>query len=63
MLTAAALADAIETCATRSSSNVGGFGTASFLRLSGYHQVVPTEKSVLVAAVDVAADDGYASGR
>ena len=26
-------------------------------------EVVPTEKSVLVAAVDVAADDGYASGR
>ena len=25
--------------------------------------VVPTEKSVLVAVVDVAADDGYASGR
>jgi hypothetical protein len=25
--------------------------------------VVPTEKSVLVAAVDVAADDGYASRR
>ena len=26
-------------------------------------EVVHTEKSVLVAAVDVAADDGYASGR
>jgi hypothetical protein len=26
-------------------------------------QAVATEKSVLVAAVDVAADDGYASGR
>ena len=32
-------------------------------RAGVFSQAVPTEKSVLVAAVDVAADDGYASGR
>jgi hypothetical protein len=34
------------------------------LGLDGFRvERVPTEKSVLVAVVDVAADDGYASGR